>query len=136
MIEVVAGIIVQGGRILLAQRPATKDFPFTWECPGGKVERGESHHEALGRELGEELGIKLVDVGQHPACNREFDLADRPDGATSVRVSFYRVRDFLGTPASYESQGFGWFTAPEMRRLSLAPANLRAIEAIVSEMQR
>lgn len=38
MIEVVSGVIIQKGRILLTQRREEQDFPFTWECPGGKVE--------------------------------------------------------------------------------------------------
>lgn len=72
MIEVVSAVIIRAGRILLTQRPDGKDFPFTWECPGGKVEGNESHNLALARELMEELGIetKLIlpcDLGRrHP----------------------------------------------------------------------
>jgi 8-oxo-dGTP pyrophosphatase MutT (NUDIX family) len=47
-------------RVLLQQRPLSKDFALRWECPGGKVERHESHHGALARELREELGIEVA----------------------------------------------------------------------------
>ena len=42
-IEVVAGIISQGERLLVCQRREDGAFPLKWEFPGGKVEIGESH---------------------------------------------------------------------------------------------
>ena len=63
MIEVVAAIIEQDGKILLAQRPPHADQPGMWEFAGGKVEPGESQPQALARELREEMGIIA-----HPAC--------------------------------------------------------------------
>ncbi len=56
-IDVVAAIIEQNGKILLAQRPAHADQAGMWELAGGKVEQGESQPQALIRELREELGI-------------------------------------------------------------------------------
>jgi (d)CTP diphosphatase len=38
MIDVVAAIIEQDGKILLAQRPPHADQPGMWEFAGGKVE--------------------------------------------------------------------------------------------------
>jgi 8-oxo-dGTP diphosphatase len=57
MITVVAAIIRHDGQILICQRRRDKSHALKWEFPGGKVEAGESFHAALGRELGEELGI-------------------------------------------------------------------------------
>jgi 8-oxo-dGTP diphosphatase len=58
--RVVAGILRDGaGRVLLAKRPTGKPHEGLWEFPGGKVEPGESDHEALRRELSEELGITV-----------------------------------------------------------------------------
>lgn len=58
MIDVVAAIIEQDGKILLAQRPPHADQPGMWEFAGGKVEPGESQPQALARELQEEMGIR------------------------------------------------------------------------------
>ena len=54
-LNVVAAIIEQHGKILLAQRPASGDQAGLWEFPGGKVETGETQPQALVRELEEEL---------------------------------------------------------------------------------
>jgi 8-oxo-dGTP diphosphatase len=138
-IEVVAGVLVRGGRIFLQQRPPTKDFGFRWESPGGKVEGNESHHEALRRELLEELGIE-VDLlpSQQPIWSDRFEnLVSRPDRATVV-LSFYFVGDrFSGEPMILERQpGIGWFTSGEMMALYLAPANLRAKVVLAAEIER
>ena len=63
-IEVVAGVIEHDGKILCMERDQGKyDYvSFKWEFPGGKIEQGENNHEALTRELHEELDIE-VNIG-------------------------------------------------------------------------
>jgi mutator protein MutT len=130
MVEVVAGIIVRDGRILLEQRPADKDFPFTWNVPGGGVDKDESHHDALRRELREELGIRTPLIANTAAWSSELvsDVA-RPE-RRRILFLIYRVTMFMGDPVPQEGQGLGWFTEEEMRKLTLAPGNQRALEAI------
>ena len=41
MREVVAGAVIAGGRLLLAQRTYPADVAGLWELPGGKVEGGD-----------------------------------------------------------------------------------------------
>jgi 8-oxo-dGTP diphosphatase len=60
MIAVVAAVIERDSRILICQRRRDMQFPLKWEFPGGKVEPGESLHNALARELKEELGVDVV----------------------------------------------------------------------------
>lgn len=129
-VEVVSAIIVREGRILLAQRMPPRDFAFTFECPGGKVEDGESHHTALRRELREELGIELGPIANTSSWVGEFrNIVTRPDRA-GVTVYMYFVESFTGDVVPKEGQGFGWFTAPEMANLHHAPANTRALQVL------
>lgn len=62
-IVVVGAAIVDDGKILAAQRSMDMDLPLKWEFPGGKVETGETHQQALKREISEELGVD-IEVGE------------------------------------------------------------------------
>ncbi|WP_328905634.1 (deoxy)nucleoside triphosphate pyrophosphohydrolase [Streptomyces sp. NBC_00234] len=55
---VVAGAVLDQGRLLAARRSAPPELAGRWELPGGKVEPGESGEQALVRELREELGVE------------------------------------------------------------------------------
>jgi 8-oxo-dGTP diphosphatase len=57
MITVVAALITRDSKLLVCQRRRDDSFALQWEFPGGKVEPGETHAQALARELHEELGI-------------------------------------------------------------------------------
>ncbi len=60
-IVVVAAIIERSDRrLLIGQRRRNDSSPLKWEFPGGKTRPGESDEAALARELGEELGVRLV----------------------------------------------------------------------------
>ena len=61
-IEVVAGVIFDENKVLATQRGYGK-YDGYWEFPGGKIEEGETHKQALARELKEELAIE-VEVGE------------------------------------------------------------------------
>lgn len=61
---VVCGLFVnQYAQVLFTQRMESSSHPWQWEIPGGKVEPAEQSHEAVKRELHEELGPKDVRVG-------------------------------------------------------------------------
>jgi len=61
-VEVVAAIIVNDREFLCVQRgESSLDYiSRKYEFPGGKIEVGETHEEALIRELYEELCIDVV----------------------------------------------------------------------------
>ena len=47
------------GRYLLARRGPGESGSGYWEFPGGKIENGETQHQALRREIKEELSFDL-----------------------------------------------------------------------------
>ncbi len=80
MIDVVAAIILDGKKVMIARRAIHKSLPGKWEFPGGKVEEGEKPEEALVRELKEEFDIKteigvLVKTIEHSYDNFDIRLA-------------------------------------------------------------
>lgn len=131
MIEVVSAVVFEEGRMLLTQRRPSQDFAFRWESPGGKVEGNESHHEALRRELREELGVSVSGVSQVAVFCGEFE---RP-GKESVFVLLYRTElevSYAACPR--EGQGMGWFTRDELLLLNMAPANDKARRLLIEAL--
>ncbi|MGB0778327.1 MAG: (deoxy)nucleoside triphosphate pyrophosphohydrolase [Flavobacteriaceae bacterium] len=61
-LQVVCAIIHYQNRILCCKRKEDprKSISGKWEFPGGKVEKGETHQEALAREIKEELNLDIV----------------------------------------------------------------------------
>lgn len=80
-----AGAIVKDGRVLLIHR--IRDDREYWTVPGGSVEAGESVEQALGRELDEELGIKVLDK----KLLFEIENAGRPE-------YYYLITKYEGEP--------------------------------------
>lgn len=72
-IRVVASVIEHEGRLLVCKRPAHKRHGGLWEFPGGKVEPEESDFKAVERELEEELGVRVREVG--PVVSRSSTRA-------------------------------------------------------------
>lgn len=121
----------------MTQRCEDKDFPFTWECAGGKVEEGETRHAALRRELYEELDINdddIVSIAEHPLWSGDFHnvSAKRRD----IYIYMFRVNVSTSfDPIPCEEQGIGWFTQKELPHLNLAPGNRAALKKILSCFQ-
>jgi 8-oxo-dGTP diphosphatase len=59
-IAVVAAVIEHDDRFLLTRRQDGVHLAGHWEFPGGKVADGESHPDALRREIVEELDTDVV----------------------------------------------------------------------------
>ncbi|MEV4438944.1 NUDIX domain-containing protein [Streptomyces sp. NPDC049577] len=63
---VVGAVIADSdGRVLLLHRPADDYLGGLWELPSGGVEPGETLIEALRREVAEETGLTVAEVGNY-----------------------------------------------------------------------
>ncbi|MBQ0931084.1 (deoxy)nucleoside triphosphate pyrophosphohydrolase [Ideonella alba] len=110
-VEVAVGVLVRpdaSGRerqFLLTSRPPGKVYAGYWEFPGGKLEAGESVHQALARELHEELGITIG------ASRRWHELVMDYEHAR-VRLHFRLVSSWSGALQMREGQAMAWETLP------------------------
>ena len=129
-VQVVAGILVEERRVLLAQRSRHRSFPLLWEFPGGKVEPEETLEAALIREFQEELGIVVEPTAVHSTIHYEGN-----DGR-EVRVVFYRVRRTEGEPELLDVEAVGWFTAGELGQLDIIPANRDVMRQLRKELEK
>lgn len=71
-INVAAAIIVDGDKILAAQR-GYGEFKDGWEFPGGKLEPGESGEEACIREISEELDVRIGNLDYLCTVEHDYD---------------------------------------------------------------
>ncbi len=102
VVDVAVGIMQEpGGRLLLAERPAHQDAPGFWEIPGGKIEDGETPEQAVVRELSEELGIQVDRLRPWRTYGHDFP-------SKRVRLHFFRILTWSGTPQGREGQRIAW----------------------------
>ena len=71
-IKVAAAIIIDGDKILAAQR-GYGEFKDGWEFPGGKLEPGESGEEACIREISEELNVRIGNLDYLCTVEHDYD---------------------------------------------------------------
>jgi 8-oxo-dGTP diphosphatase len=60
---IVGGLLRQGDSVLLVKQQKPDDPEPRWALPGGYVERGESLLDALRREVREETGLHVIEIG-------------------------------------------------------------------------
>lgn len=124
VVDVAVGVLIrEDGKMLLGSRPAGKPYAGYWEFPGGKLEAGETVHQALARELNEELGIGVAD--STPWFVKEHRYPD-----THVRLHFRRSREFVGTPEPREGQECGFFAANERTPGLMLPVDLKIVNRV------
>src|ERR1700758_5582380 len=112
---VVAGALIVGDKLLVAQRDRPPELAGLWELPGGKVAPGEPDAPALARELAEELGI-AVSVG--PQVGPDIALSD----TTTLRA--YLVTQTCDRVAhAHDHRALRWVGAAELERLDWGPAD-------------
>ncbi len=119
-IHVVAGVLRdRRARVLLAQRPPGKPHAGLWEFPGGKVEPGETAHQALARELDEELGIE-VDAAR--------PLIAIPSGRIVLDV--WDVPAWSGRLHAREGQALAWVELAAIDAANMPPADRPVLAAL------
>jgi 8-oxo-dGTP diphosphatase len=100
-VDIVTALVRRGEELLLVRQAGPGEEPV-WTVPGGRVEAGELLTEALGRELREETGIRLVDPGR-VAFTVQVD--NRLDGWLGS-VWTWEVAGWEGTPAPDDPDAF------------------------------
>lgn len=124
-LQVVIGVVVKDGELLVAQRRKHQHQGGKWEFPGGKVESGETAGQALIRELQEEVGIT-------PTQMRPLGIVEHHYPDLSVQLDTWLVSEFQGAAEGCESQKIEWVSMQKLQMLDVPEANQRIVEMLQS----
>lgn len=130
MQQVVVGILIRDGKVLVCQRRRGSCYQLHWEFPGGKLEIGEPFHQTLERELREELGVTGVRL------EKSYTMTTSYSGNSKFNVTFCFVRSFEGTPMNKAFEAIRWVTPSELRGLDMLEGNKPFIDSLLHEVDR
>jgi 8-oxo-dGTP diphosphatase len=134
VVQVVGAAIVDGDRVLVAQR-AGGPYDGCWEFPGGKVERGESELSALVREIAEELGVAIEPQAFVGEVLLDGVVGGGDPGASTLRVWWARIPDG-GRPVAHEHAQLRWVGVAELADLDWIPADRPLLPAVGTLLTR
>lgn len=105
--DVICAVFFENKHILVMRRAPFMSYAGSWEFPGGKLEKGESHVQCLARELREELGIE-TQIGEFLVeNNHEYD-------GGIVHLCVYRVLSWSGEMALTVHDDMRWVSLHEL----------------------
>lgn len=94
MTKIVAAIVRRKDEILLVKQRGRDDPISYWTIPGGVVENGETLSEALRREIREEAGIDVLEVGSVTY----IEESRHADGGSTSIVFVFETERWIGAP--------------------------------------
>ena len=123
-VHVAVGVIVKDQQYFLTKRLEHTHQGGKWEFPGGKVEENETVHQALHRELKEEIAIDTL--AMQPLITISHDYSDK-----QVLLEVFLVDQFLGEPTAQEGQQQGWFNKEQLTSIDFPKANAPIVEKLL-----
>ena len=126
-IEVVAAIIFGERKVLCVQRAehSMEYVSLKWEFPGGKVEVGESHEEALVREIREELSVEIKVSEFFMTVEHAY-----PDFHLTMHV--FKCSLESGEIVLEEHVDMKWLAVEELGSLDWAAADIPVVKALIN----
>lgn len=117
VVQVSAGIVLDGSKVLLTRRAPEENFAGRWEFPGGKLEFGETPQVCLARELKEELDIDVAVGGFCTEVLHHYETI-------SVRLLAYYCTILSGQLSMSVHDQYAWIPINELLNYPLLPADV------------
>ena len=126
---IVGAAIVSDGRVLACERAEPPEVAGRWEFPGGKVEPGETDHDALVRECEEELGVR-ISVGER--IGGDVPLGN---GYAVLRVWLAYLLPESPDPQALEHRSLRWLPVEELGSVQWLPADAPIVEELALRLR-
>jgi len=131
----VGGVVVHGGRVLLARR-GRPPLLGEWSIPGGALEVGETLVEGVRRELREETGLEVSPVAVLEVLDRIVrDEQGRPQYHYVLIDYLCRVEQAEARAATDVTECC-WAARAELPAYELRPDTRRVVEAALDAAAR
>jgi len=124
---VTAAIIINNGKVLIAQRAENQQLAGKWEFPGGKVEPGETPEECLKREIKEELGINIE-------VNDFFGESTYHYDTGTIKLLAYKSQWIDGECKLSVHSRIKWVKPYELENYDFAPADIYFVNKLKEEL--
>jgi len=127
MIIVLAAIILERERVLIARRKPGKHLSGFWEFPGGKLEKGEGDYSCLRREIKEEMSIDIK-VNKH-FMNNKHSYGEKQILLKSYICTTEPNQGFVLT----DHDNIEWVERKDLLNYNIAPADIPIVKALMNE---
>ena len=125
-VEVVAAVIHDDeGRIFATQR-GYGEWKDWWEFPGGKTEPGETHEEALRREIREELATEI-------GVDRMLGTVEHDYPVFHLTMHCFWCHVDNGSLTLKEHEDARWLAMDELESVRWLPADMQLIEQLKND---
>lgn len=122
----VGAAIMDGDRVLAAQRSEPPSLAGLWEFPGGKVDPGETDEAALIRECREELAVDLM-LGAR--VGRDWPIGEY----AILRVWLAAIA--AGELTAIEHAAFRWLSVDELHDVAWVPPDLPIVDRLAAMLR-
>ena len=129
-IKVVAAVIcasLENTTKIFATARGYGEFKGKWEFPGGKLEAGETSHQALIREIQEELAVK-IEVGEL------IDTIEYDYPTFHLSMDCFRCVVVDGEIILKEAEAARWLDKDELYSVDWLPAYIALIEKLQNSL--
>lgn len=124
--DVTAAVVMNEGKILIAQKGPQDKRAYRWEFPGGKIDAGETPEECVVRELLEEFEIEIR-VGEL-LCESLFTYEEG-----QLLVKAYCCTWVSGELNPTEHADFRWVDPDELSQFDFVASDIPVAEKVLQQ---
>ena len=103
------------------------EFKGLWEFPGGKIEQGETSHQALIREIREELDVQISIGNLIKRIEWDYDNFH-------LSMDCFWCEIVNGEPTLLEAEACKWFKKDDLYSVPWLPADMELVSLIAKQM--